>query len=81
MVQVTADVLGAPCWLSLAARPHAAESFYGAVLGWPFRRGGLANSQQPPSRGRWSPDGDDGDLRLPAATPLPHDLIELATWA
>lgn len=40
MVLVTADVLGAPCWLSLMARDlQAAERFYGAVLGWTFRRG------------------------------------------
>ncbi|WP_434404958.1 VOC family protein [Streptomyces sp. NBC_01353] len=35
-----ADVVGAPCWLSLAARDRqAAERFYGAVLGWTFRQG------------------------------------------
>ncbi|MGW6570137.1 VOC family protein [Streptomyces sp. NPDC054975] len=45
MVQVTADVLGAPCWLSLMARDlRAAEEFYGAVLGWTFRRGGLGRA-------------------------------------
>lgn len=39
MVQVTSEVLGAPCWLSLMARDRqAAEAFYGAVLGWTFRR-------------------------------------------
>ncbi|GHA89932.1 VOC family protein [Streptomyces termitum] len=36
----TARALGAPCWLSLAARDlGAAERFYGAVLGWSFRPG------------------------------------------
>ncbi|MEU2117405.1 VOC family protein [Streptomyces sp. NPDC016459] len=40
MVLVAADVIGAPCWLSLAARGReAAERFYGAVLGWSFREG------------------------------------------
>ncbi|MEU6759762.1 VOC family protein [Streptomyces sp. NPDC046685] len=40
MVLVATDVLGAPCWLSLLARDlQAAERFYGAVLGWSFRRG------------------------------------------
>ncbi|MFD3536749.1 VOC family protein [Streptomyces sp. NPDC058664] len=40
MVLVSADVIGAPCWLSLAARGReAAERFYGAVLGWTFREG------------------------------------------
>lgn len=40
MVLVSADVLGAPCWLSLMARDlQAAERFYGSVLGWQFRRG------------------------------------------
>ncbi|MFF6776809.1 VOC family protein [Streptomyces sp. NPDC012637] len=39
---LTADEPGAPCWLSLAARDlDAAEEFYGAVLGWTFRRGPL----------------------------------------
>ncbi|GHE24274.1 MULTISPECIES: VOC family protein [Streptomyces] len=38
----TAQALGAPCWLSLAARDlGAAERFYGAVLGWTFRPGEL----------------------------------------
>ncbi|MFJ5833486.1 VOC family protein [Streptomyces sp. NPDC093089] len=38
----TGDAVGAPCWLSLSARDlEAAERFYGAVLGWTFRRGGL----------------------------------------
>ncbi|MFF2506373.1 VOC family protein [Streptomyces sp. NPDC058067] len=37
---VAADVIGAPCWLSLAARDRrAAERFYGAVLGWSFQQG------------------------------------------
>ncbi|MFE2170339.1 VOC family protein [Streptomyces sp. NPDC059447] len=40
MVLVAAEVPGAPCWLSLMARDlQAAERFYGAVLGWTFRRG------------------------------------------
>ncbi|WP_411109074.1 VOC family protein [Streptomyces sp. c-19] len=40
MVLVAADVIGAPCWLSLAARSReSAERFYGAVLGWTFRQG------------------------------------------
>ncbi|MEV7520326.1 VOC family protein [Streptomyces sp. NPDC091371] len=40
MVLVAADVPGAPCWLSLMTRDlQAAEGFYGAVLGWTFRRG------------------------------------------
>ncbi|MFB7836254.1 VOC family protein [Streptomyces sp. NPDC057680] len=35
----TGEVVGAPCWLSLTARDlDAAERFYGAVLGWTFRR-------------------------------------------
>ncbi|MEV6248762.1 VOC family protein [Streptomyces sp. NPDC051742] len=37
---MAADVIGAPCWLSLAARSReSAERFYGAVLGWTFRQG------------------------------------------
>ncbi|MFD3546721.1 VOC family protein [Streptomyces sp. NPDC058655] len=39
---MTADVVGAPCWLSLMARDlRAAQDFYGAVLGWTFRTTGL----------------------------------------
>ncbi|MGW0120596.1 VOC family protein [Streptomyces sp. NPDC003327] len=39
---MTAEAVGAPCWLSLAARDlDAAKRFYGAVLGWSFRPGGL----------------------------------------
>ncbi|MFE5023826.1 VOC family protein [Streptomyces sp. NPDC056656] len=35
-------ILGSPCWVSLAARDlAAAQSFYGAVLGWTFRAGSL----------------------------------------
>ncbi|MGW2207578.1 VOC family protein [Streptomyces sp. NPDC001774] len=42
---VAADVIGAPCWLSLAARDReAAESFYGAVLGWTFRQGSFGRA-------------------------------------
>ncbi|MFF1556410.1 VOC family protein [Streptomyces sp. NPDC058279] len=38
----TGDALGAPCWVSLATRDlEAAQRFYGAVLGWSFRPGGL----------------------------------------
>lgn len=37
----TGEAVGAPCWLSLTARDlDVAERFYGAVLGWTFRRGG-----------------------------------------
>ncbi|MEU1232339.1 VOC family protein [Streptomyces sp. NPDC005828] len=37
----TGDGTGAPCWLSLSARdPEEARRFYGAVLGWTFRRAG-----------------------------------------
>lgn len=33
------EVFGAPCWVSLMARDlDAAQRFYGAVLGWTFRR-------------------------------------------
>ncbi|MFD7258218.1 VOC family protein [Streptomyces sp. NPDC059874] len=40
MVLVAADAPGAPCWLSLMTRDlQDAERFYGAVLGWTFRRG------------------------------------------
>ncbi|MCX4584903.1 VOC family protein [Streptomyces sp. NBC_01481] len=36
------EVFGAPCWISLMARDlQAAQSFYGAVLGWTFRRARL----------------------------------------
>ncbi|MGW7316237.1 VOC family protein [Streptomyces sp. NPDC054865] len=42
VVQMTTDVTGAPCWLSLMARDlPAAQQFYGAVLGWAFRPAGL----------------------------------------
>ncbi|MFJ3921888.1 VOC family protein [Streptomyces sp. NPDC090022] len=38
----TRDVFGAPCWVSLMARDlEGAQRFYGAVLGWEFRKGGL----------------------------------------
>lgn len=37
-------VLGAPCWVSLAAHDLAAtRAFYEAVLGWEFRPGGLGD--------------------------------------
>lgn len=42
MALVAARTIGAPCWLSLMARDlDATEDFYGAVLGWTFRAGGL----------------------------------------
>ncbi|MBT2441740.1 VOC family protein [Streptomyces sp. ISL-36] len=42
---VAADVLGAPCWLSLVARDlDAAQRFYGSVLGWTFRPGGFGRA-------------------------------------
>lgn len=42
---VSAEAVGAPCWLNLAARDlDAAERFYGAVLGWTFRRGALGDA-------------------------------------
>lgn len=42
---MAADVIGAPCWLSLAARDRqAAERFYGAVLGWTFREGSFGRA-------------------------------------
>lgn len=45
MVLVTADLVGAPCWLSLTARDlKASERFYSAVLGWTFRRGSLGRA-------------------------------------
>ncbi|MGW7431624.1 VOC family protein [Streptomyces sp. NPDC054861] len=45
MVLMAADVLGAPCWLSLVARDlDAAERFYGAVLGWTFREGSFGRA-------------------------------------
>ncbi|MFE1787052.1 VOC family protein [Streptomyces sp. NPDC059525] len=45
MVLVTAQLAGAPCWISLTARDVAAsESFYNAVLGWTFRRGSLGRA-------------------------------------
>ncbi|MCX2182684.1 VOC family protein [Streptomyces sp. SKN60] len=45
MVLVTADLIGAPCWLSLEARDRStAEQFYGAVLGWSFRQGTLGQA-------------------------------------
>ncbi|MBT2366087.1 VOC family protein [Streptomyces sp. ISL-10] len=38
----SAAVFGAPCWVSLMARDlRAAQDFYGAVLGWRFRKGRL----------------------------------------
>lgn len=45
MVLVAADVIGAPCWLSLAARDReTAERFYRAVLGWSFREGSFGRA-------------------------------------
>lgn len=45
MVRTTADVVGAPCWLSLMARDlPAAQDFYGAVLGWRFRADGFGQA-------------------------------------
>lgn len=46
MVPMTAaDVVGAPCWLSLMARDlRAAQDFYGAVLGWTFREDGFGQA-------------------------------------
>ncbi|MEU3727410.1 VOC family protein [Streptomyces sp. NPDC031705] len=42
---VAAGPRGAPCWLSLTARDlEAAEGFYGDVLGWTFRPGGLGST-------------------------------------
>ncbi|MFD8025037.1 VOC family protein [Streptomyces lavendulae] len=39
---MTADAVGAPCWLSLMARDlRAAQDFYGAVLGWSYRAASL----------------------------------------
>ncbi|WP_093872534.1 VOC family protein [Streptomyces sp. TLI_105] len=36
--------MGAPCWLHLSVRDlEAAKRFYGAVLGWTFRRGALGD--------------------------------------
>ncbi|MFF4172159.1 VOC family protein [Streptomyces sp. NPDC001744] len=41
----TGEARGAPCWLNLSARDlGAAERFYGAVLGWTFRRGALGDA-------------------------------------
>ena len=38
----SAAVFGAPCWVSLMTRDlKAAQDFYGAVLGWRFRKGRL----------------------------------------
>ncbi|WP_373412951.1 VOC family protein [Streptomyces sp. NRRL B-24572] len=42
---MTGDAVGAPCWLNLSAHDlEAAQSFYGAVLGWTFRRGAFGES-------------------------------------
>ncbi|MGW3391867.1 VOC family protein [Streptomyces cinereoruber] len=41
----TGEAMGAPCWLNLSARDlGTAERFYGAVLGWSFRRGALGDA-------------------------------------
>lgn len=38
------DVYGAPCWITLLARDLSqAQAFYGAVLGWQFRRAKLGD--------------------------------------
>ncbi|MET7617846.1 VOC family protein [Streptomyces sp. NPDC005408] len=40
----SASVFGAPCWISLMARDlQAAQDFYGAVLGWRFRKGRMGD--------------------------------------
>ncbi|MEU9014560.1 VOC family protein [Streptomyces sp. NPDC048479] len=40
----SAAAFGAPCWVSLMARDlEAAQDFYGAVLGWRFRKGRLGD--------------------------------------
>ncbi|MGR8007129.1 VOC family protein [Streptomyces hypolithicus] len=38
------EVFGAPCWITLMVRDlRPAQDFYGAVLGWKFRRAGLGD--------------------------------------
>ncbi|WCD90423.1 Putative glyoxylase CFP32 [Streptomyces xanthophaeus] len=46
MVEIsTREVFGAPCWVSLMARDlGTAQQFYGAVVGWRFRRDRLGES-------------------------------------
>ncbi|MGV9558192.1 VOC family protein [Streptomyces sp. NPDC003522] len=40
----THSVFGAPCWVSLTSRDmEATQRFYGAVLGWDWRRGSLGD--------------------------------------
>jgi predicted enzyme related to lactoylglutathione lyase len=40
----THSVFGAPCWVSLTSRDmEATQRFYGAVLGWEWRRGSLGD--------------------------------------
>ncbi|MFJ6728765.1 MULTISPECIES: VOC family protein [unclassified Streptomyces] len=40
----TRSVFGAPCWVSLTSRDlEATQAFYGAVLGWRWRRGSLGD--------------------------------------
>ncbi|MEU0990998.1 VOC family protein [Streptomyces sp. NPDC005953] len=40
----SAEVIGAPCWVSLMARDlRASQEFYGQVLGWTFRKGRLGD--------------------------------------
>lgn len=40
----SAEVIGAPCWVSLMARDlKASQDFYGAVLGWSFHQGKLGD--------------------------------------
>ncbi|WP_327677659.1 VOC family protein [Streptomyces sp. NBC_00467] len=55
-VTTSREVFGAPCWITLMARDlPAAQAFYGAVLGWDFRRARL---------------GDDFSLALYEGTPV-----------
>ncbi|MFF0066330.1 VOC family protein [Streptomyces sp. NPDC005279] len=43
-VTSSAEVFGAPCWVSLMARDlQGAQDFYGAVMGWVFRKGSLGD--------------------------------------
>lgn len=43
-VTSSAEVFGAPSWVSLMARDlQGAQDFYGAVMGWVFRKGSLGD--------------------------------------